>query len=114
MGVERPHRLNVVGPFYVVDGCCTACGVPESEAPDLFAWDDSDPCFVRKQPSNPAELRQMMRAIACADLRCIRYRGRDREVVASLEAIGEIEQCDNAGWTGLWHRLFGRLRTGRP
>jgi hypothetical protein len=71
--------------------------MPESEAPNLFTWDDSDHCFVRKQPSNPEELRQMISAIACADLRCIRYRGRDPEVVSSLKGIGELEQCDHAG-----------------
>ena len=113
MGAERPHRLNVVGPFYVVDGCCTACGVPESEARELFAWDESDHCFVRKQPSNPEELRQMVSAIASADLRCIRYRGRDPEVVSTLKNLGEIEQCDNPGWTGLLRRFFGRPQAGR-
>ena len=32
----QPHRLNVVGPFYVVDRCCTACGVPEVERERLL------------------------------------------------------------------------------
>ena len=33
---NRPHPMNVPGPFYVLNGCCTACDVPVSEAPDLF------------------------------------------------------------------------------
>jgi len=32
----RPYRLNVIGDFYVEEGCCTLYGVPESIAPDLF------------------------------------------------------------------------------
>jgi len=109
----QPHRLNVVGPFYVVDGCCTACGVPGAEAPELFAWDDSDHCYVRKQPAGPDELRQMVGAIAGAELRCIRYRGRDQHVLVALRNIGEIDQCDHSGWTGLWRRLGAWLLAGR-
>jgi hypothetical protein len=105
----QPHRLNVVGPFYVVDGCCTACGVPESEAPQLFAWDDSVHCYVRKQPAGPDELRQMVGAIANAELRCIRYRGRDQDVLLALKN----DQCDHSGWTGFWRRLGARLQVGR-
>jgi len=100
-----PHRLNLVGDFYVEDGCCTACGVPEAEAPELFSWDDTVQCYVSKQPANPEELRRMLSAIACADLRCIRYRGRDPHVLAALYRAREIEQCDHGGWRLLWHRL---------
>jgi hypothetical protein len=109
----QPHRLNVVGPFYVVDGCCTACGVPEAVAPQLFAWDGSNHCYVRKQPTGPDEMRQMVDAIAGAELPCIRYRGRDQDVLLALKNIGEIDQCDHLGWNGLWRRLGAWLRTGR-
>ena len=30
------YRLNVIGPFYVEDGCCTLCAVPDAIAPELF------------------------------------------------------------------------------
>lgn len=73
MGDRTPHRLNVLGPFYVEDGCCTACAMPEHEAPELFAWDDAHHCYVKKQPTTPEELGHMLSAIACADLGCIRY-----------------------------------------
>jgi hypothetical protein len=94
MGANKPHRLNVVGDFYVKDGCCTACGMPHSEAPGLFGWDDQEHCYVSKQPSTADEFRRMISAIACADLGCIRYRGQDVEVVAALAEINEVDKCD--------------------
>src|SRR4051812_13422583 len=110
MAAERPHRLNVIGPFYVVDGCCTACGVPEAEAPQLFASDDSRHCYVRKQPSDAEQLRQMINAIACAELPCIRYRGQDQEVLSALRSIGGLDQHDQAESSGFWQRIKTRLR----
>jgi len=107
------RACNLVGPFYVVDGCCPACGVPESEAPQLFASDDSDHCYVNKQAADPDELRQMVGAIAGAEHRCIRYRGRDQDVLVALRAIDEIDQCDHNGSTGLWRRLGAWLLAGR-
>ena len=50
----RPHPEHATGPFYVEDGCCTACGVPEAMAPKLFAWDGNSHCFVKRQPVTPA------------------------------------------------------------
>jgi len=38
MTTVKPHRLNVIGDFYVADDCCTACDVPEAEA----QWDGAD------------------------------------------------------------------------
>jgi len=73
----NPHRLNVVGPFYVEDGCCTACGVPESIAPQLFAHDEEAACYVAKQPESPRELDQMIDVLATQELHCVRYRGAD-------------------------------------
>jgi hypothetical protein len=91
--MHRPHRLNVVGDYYVVDGCCTACGVPDVEASDLFGWDDSH-CYVKKQPVAPAEVGRMLNTIAKSDLRCIRYRGTDATILEALCEKGEAEQCD--------------------
>ncbi len=106
MRAARPHRLNVVGPFYVSDDCCTACGVPEAEAPELFAWEEgTSHCYVSRQPSNPDELARMVRAVAAAELSCIRYRGRDPVILAALADIGEIAQCDHPGWAHLRQRL---------
>jgi hypothetical protein len=30
--------MGQAGDFYVEDGCCAACGVPQAVAPDLVGW----------------------------------------------------------------------------
>jgi hypothetical protein len=74
------------------------CEVPFSEAPTLFGT-CQDPrgyqhCYVKRQPQTPAELDQMVSAIRCAELQCIRYRGRDKGVLDRLVAVGESACCD--------------------
>lgn len=56
------YPLNAPGPFYVENDACIACGLPETEAPDLMANEDGH-CYFRKQPSNQAELEQAIRAV---------------------------------------------------
>lgn len=90
----RPHPLNVLGPFYVVDGCCTACDVPFVEAPGHFAYDGKNHCFVKRQPGTKEELNRMLRAVWAAELQCIRYRGQDPEVLRRLGELGEPHLCD--------------------
>ena len=90
----RPHPQNVDGPFYVADGCCTACGVPSTSAPDLFAWDSRDHCFVARQPSTAHETNQMLRAVRGAELNCIRYRGVDSDILSRFAELGVPELCD--------------------
>jgi hypothetical protein len=90
----RPHPQNVDGPFYVADGCCTACGVPSTSAPELFAWDSRDHCFVARQPSTPHETNQMLRAVRGAELNCIRYRGVDSDILSRFAELGVPELCD--------------------
>ncbi len=90
----RPHHLNAIGPFYVVDGCCTACNVPFSEAPSLFAYDDCNHCYVKRQPQTTDELDGMLRAMWAAELQCIRYRGEEPEVLRRLGELGEEQLCD--------------------
>lgn len=94
---RRRHPDNVPGDFYVEDGCCTLCGVPEQFAPDLFPPidDDSEHCFVRKQPTSTDEVDRMFEVIACAELDCIRYAGSDRAILTRLCASGHQDLCDN-------------------
>jgi ferredoxin len=92
----KPHRLNVIGDFYVADDCCTACGVPETEAPGLFAYDKSGHCYVARQPAQPTELDQMLNAIRAQELGCVRYRGADKAVVRALAEARELAQWDGA------------------
>jgi hypothetical protein len=92
--IPKPHPKNAPGPFYVVDGCCTACGVPVSEAPGLFAYDEVDHCFVQRQPSTPREFDQAFHAAWAAELQCIRYRGNDPKMLRRFAELGEPHLCD--------------------
>jgi hypothetical protein len=110
MSTREPYRLNVVGDFYVEDGCCTSCGVPEHYAPDLFSPGAPDEqCYVKKQPTTSQELERMLEVFGIQDVGCIRYRGDDRVIRSTLERIGEGAQCDNR--LSLLQRLL--LRIGR-
>ena len=91
---KRAHPRNVEGPFYVVDGCCTACGVPEASAPEMFAWDHQSHCFVKRQPSTQLEVDQMLDAVRGAELNCIRYRGLDSDILTRFAELGEPGLCD--------------------
>jgi len=93
---HRPHPLNVEGPFYVLDGCCTACGVPESVAPEHFAWDGQSQCYVQRQPRTDGEVGRVLSAMRYAELQCIRYRGTDLEMMRRIAELDEPGLCDAA------------------
>ena len=67
-------------------------------AKDLFAVANEaggyQHCYVSKQPSTALELDQMIEAIKCAELACIRYRGFDPILLKRLTDEGEARQCD--------------------
>ena len=88
------HPLNAEGDFYVEHGCCTACDVPMQSAPSLFAYDETSHCFVKRQPSTQAECDMMFEAIRGAELRCIRYRGKDNDWYRRLVSSGDLDVCD--------------------
>lgn len=91
---HKRHSLNVIGPFYVEDGCCTACGVPDSLAPDLFGGADDVHCFVKRQPHTSSDLDAMMRVMVTQEVGCIRYAGSDDALLRRLSEDGEAGQCD--------------------
>ncbi len=92
---SKPHPLNVEGPFYVTDGCCLACGIPEHVAPELFKWSESESCcYVSRQPENSAELGKMCEVLELQDIMCIRCRSRDQSLLAELTARGLEDFCD--------------------
>ena len=93
---EKPHPKNVPGAFYVVDGCCTACGVPNTFAPDVFAFDADDHCYVKHQPRTAEETEAALRVVRTQELGCIRYRGTDPVILRGLAEAGEAAQCDVA------------------
>lgn len=96
MSKEKPHPKNVPGASYVVDGCCTPCGVFDALAPALFAFDVNDHCYVRLQPRNETEMEAALRVVRTQELGCVRYRGTDPVILRRLAEAGEISQCDAA------------------
>jgi hypothetical protein len=90
---HKRHRLNVVGPFYVEDGCCTSCGVPDVTAPELFGEAD-DSCFVKRQPQTASEVDRMSRTMITSEVGCIRYAGVDPAVIRRLAESGEAALAD--------------------
>ena len=76
----RADRRNVSGDFWVEAECCTLCGVPWHEAPDLFDHDDMR-CWVKRQPVSDDERRRMIRVLDVQELDCIHYSGSDPQLV---------------------------------
>lgn len=89
------YRLNVIGPFYVEDGCCTACGVPDALAPELFGGND-DHCYVKRQPEAPHEIDAIVQVMVSQELGCIRYAGGDEQLLRRFAENGEAKLCDVA------------------
>jgi len=90
------HRDNAPGDFYVEDGCCTSCGVPETEAPEVFGWAKSDPgnCVVARQPETPESVGRTISAMLNSEVDCIRYRGADPDIARRLVEAGAAALCD--------------------
>lgn len=97
------HPLNVLGPFYVDVACCTLCGVPQGEAPDLFGESDKPAgCYVKRQPGGPEELARMLAVQASQDLDCVRYRGpTNTPAWGRLRRAGLVELIDPPSPEGL-------------
>ena len=71
------------------------CAIPFSEAPELFGTTaDEDHCFIKKQPETDDEMAEMVSAIQCAELSCIRYKGTQRSIQIRLVEINEGSVCD--------------------
>jgi len=79
------YPKNAPGDFYVEAGCCVRCGLPWDEAPDHFAVDDKQ-CYVKRQPANAAEVRRMIAAMHVSEVDCVRYKGRDRQILDQIRA----------------------------
>jgi len=95
MLTRNAHPLNVPGDFYVENECCTMCAIPFTEAPTLFGTTTEEShCFVKRQPSTEVELDQMVNAIHCAELNCIRYGGSDRAIQIRLIQLPAGSICD--------------------
>ena len=80
------------GDFYVQEGCCTSCGVPQSIAPEFVGWTDkeSPSCHWIRQPESADELDRAIKIIHTQELGCHRYAGKDPAIVERLPR----EDCD--------------------
>jgi hypothetical protein len=95
MSAPKSHPQNVVGPFYVEDGCCLLCDIPRWKAPEMFKLtDDEQHCFVYRQPESPADLQTMIEVLQAQDIGCIRCRSHDRSVLRRLKKLGLKHACD--------------------
>lgn len=95
--MPKAHPNNAPGPFYVEDGCCTACGMHETIAPKFFTWDETTypgHCFVSRQPETGPEVDLMIEAMEVWDLGCLRYRGNDGRIRKRLVQMGLSRQVD--------------------
>jgi hypothetical protein len=95
MATKIAHPLNAPGDFYVEDGCCTSCALPFTEAPGHFKYDESDHCYVCKQPSSATDEDNMINAVSVSEVGCIRYAGSDLEILRKLVSVNAREQCDS-------------------
>jgi hypothetical protein len=94
MNPDARHRLNVAGPFYVLEGQCIACGAPEHEAPALMSNEESH-CYFRRQPITAEETNRAIWALWASCCGAVRYGGQDPEVLRRLAELGEAERCDH-------------------
>ena len=103
------HPSSAKGDFYVENGCCTRCGVPETLAPDLIGGSagKSEHCYWKKQPETPDEIDRAIAILATQELGCHRYAGVDREILRRIDP----ENCDYpSAVAGLKGNFFSRLR----
>jgi hypothetical protein len=91
----KPHRLNVPGAFYVVDQCCTSCGVPEMLAKENFSSHPDGHCYVSRQPESESELESVLEVVVSQELGCVRYAGSSIRILQRLADAQEAAQCDN-------------------
>lgn len=50
----------------------------------MFAYDDQNHCYVKRQPQSPDDLNRMLRAVHRSEVKCIRYRGVDKDVLRRM------------------------------
>ena len=92
MAARKRYPANAPGPFYVEDGCCTMCGVPDS-APEVFG-NDRTHCYVQRQPVTEEEVERTLRVIRTQEFDCVRYGGEDDRIRGRLAEAGEADKCD--------------------
>ncbi len=62
----------------------------------MFAYDDQNHCYVKRQPQTPDDLNRMLRAVHGSEVECIRYRGVDKDVLRRMAEGGMGDLSDTA------------------
>jgi hypothetical protein len=84
MNEENPNErdrypLNAKGEFYVENGICLCCMIPEIEAAELMGFDhEAMHCYFKQQPLTSEELEHAIAAVAASDIQGLRYAGHDK------------------------------------
>ena len=92
---EGRFPKNIEGDFYTIgyeidgnwSGECTACGLPEIEAPELLAPidnDNSDTYFIL-QPVTPEEIDKAISALQICCVEALRYGGKNKDILKRLD-----------------------------
>lgn len=96
MGTEKnlPAGANCDdSEFYVEPECCMSCGVPEDIAPEIFVTGEKN-CAIRRQPCSQDEVNRTIRAMWSSEVDCVRYGGRDVQLLDRLARAGLADQAD--------------------
>jgi hypothetical protein len=64
------------------------------EAPNHFAYDSDNHCYVCQQPQTAAETTDLISTAWMAELQCIRYRGNDADVLRRFAELDLRDLCD--------------------
>ena len=84
---RTPFVKNAPGDFFVEDGMCMTCGMPEAEAPDLVAGTLEGHCYFKKQPTTPEELERAIGAMVVSCCGAVRYAGNDPAVISRIDEL---------------------------
>jgi hypothetical protein len=85
--MRKRYPLNVVGDFFVEDGCCISCGLAHAEAPGFLAEFEETidgHCYVKRQPQTPQEIDEAIDAIMISEVKCIHYEGNSIEILEKI------------------------------
>src|SRR5262245_35078661 len=89
------YPLNAKGDFYVENGICLCCMIPEIEAPELMDFNKTEMhCFFKCHSLTEQEREHAIQAVASSDIQGLRYAGNDRYVLDRLVALGAADCCD--------------------
>ena len=100
MSEENPNErdrypLNAKGEFYVENGICLCCMIPEIEAAELMAFDnEAMHCYFKQQPLTSEDLEHAIAAVAASDIQGLRYAGHDKYVLDRLVELAAADCCD--------------------